>query len=341
MNRDEPRAESASSSESELLAELIRSAGRRADPPQSAYLRSLEAATEAWQRKLDRARRRRTTRVATAAAASAAILSLLLALPEQEAPPAVHVATLDRVIGTLEIRSPGRAGWQLYRDDAAQLRAGARLRTAADGRAALLLSHGASLRLAERTDVLLVGPASVELLAGKAYVDSGGQLQAGVAVQIVTRAATATEVGTQFEVALDGQQYRLRVREGRVILRHGGKRDDGRAGEQLAIDATGRLKRTAIRPTDQVWQWVESVASAPDLNEQPVSALLAWVARETGRPIRYSDSEVERRAAATILHGSVRHLAPLEALGVMLATTNLEYVELADGTLLIQSRPSR
>ena len=81
------------------------------------------------------------------------------------------------------------------------------------------------------------------------------------------------------------------------------------------------------------------MASAPEINEQPVTELLEWVARETGRPIRYKDSEVERRAATTILHGSIRHFAPLEALGVMLATTNLEYVELPDGTLLIQTRP--
>ena len=73
----------------------------------------------------------------------------------------------------------------------------------------------------------------------------------------------------------------------------------------------------------------------------PVTELLNWVARETGRSIRFQDAEVKRRAAATILHGSIRHLAPLDALTIMLATTDLDYVELADGTLLIQSRSVR
>jgi hypothetical protein len=87
------------------------------------------------------------------------------------------------------------------------------------------------------------------------------------------------------------------------------------------------------------WRWVESIATAPDVNDQPVMELLDWVARETGRPIRFKDAEVERRAASTILHGSVRNLAPLDALSLMLATTDLDYVELTDGTLLIQARP--
>jgi ferric-dicitrate binding protein FerR (iron transport regulator) len=178
-------------------------------------------------------------------------------------------------------------------------------------------------------------------LAGRAYIDSGRGERAGEPVEIVTPTATAIDVGTQFEVSLLGETYRLRVREGRVVLRHGGENSDGAAGDQLLIGPDGRLERTSILTTDADWQWVESVAAAPDINEQPVTELLDWVTRETGRPIRYKDSEVERRAATTVLHGSIRHLAPLEALGVMLATTNLEYVELPDGTLLIQSKPTR
>jgi hypothetical protein len=38
----------------------------------------------------------------------------------------------------------------------------------------------------------------------------------------------------------------------------------------------------------------------------------------------------------TILHGSVRGLQPFEALQAMLATTDLQYEQLPDGTILIK-----
>ena len=48
--------------------------------------------------------------------------------------------------------------------------------------------------------------------------------------------------------------------------------------------------------------------------------LLAWVARETGKTIRFEKPELERKVQTTILHGNIRLLTPLDALGVMLAT---------------------
>jgi hypothetical protein len=41
------------------------------------------------------------------------------------------------------------------------------------------------------------------------------------------------------------------------------------------------------------------------------------------------------------LHGSIRHLAPLEALSVMLATTDLEYVIPDDRSILVRFKSGR
>ena len=247
---------------------------------------------------------------------------------------------MERIIGRLEVRVAGEADWRLLEADGRRLVPGTALRTGPRGRAGLMLAGGSSLRLAEGTEVRIDSPASLRLATGRAYIDSGRGERAGEPVEIATPVAKAIDVGTQFEVSFSAGTYRLRVREGRVVLRHGGESSDGAAGEQLLIGPDGRLERTSILATDADWQWVETVAPAPEIDERPVTELLDWVARETGRPIRYKDSDVERRAATTILHGSIRHVAPLEALGVMLATTNLEYVELPDGTLLIQTKPT-
>ena len=116
---------------------------------------------------------------------------------------------------------------------------------------------------------------------------------------------------------------------------HAGGEVKGRAGEQLQVAAGGGLARRAIASDDPVWDWVQVMASAPEIDEQPLSSVLAWVARETGRAIRYDSPETEQRAAAAILHGSIRGLDPLPALETVLATSALGYRIVEDGTILI------
>ena len=328
--------------EIEALAGLIRSAGRRNEPPDSARRVVLASAIEAWRDKTDTVRRRRNAAwLAAGSAVAAGVATLWLHGLPWRTPidvPAVSVASLERAIGSVEIRLPEQ-DWQPL-TDLVTLQGGARIRTASGGRAAVRLANGVSLRMAENTEVGFARPPLVELASGRVYADNDGH-QRGARVEIVTSIATVTDVGTQFEVNLAHDQYRLRVREGRVQLRLGTDRIDGAAGDELTIGDDGAVARTSIASTDAEWRWIESLATAPDINDRPVTELLDWVARETGRAIRFRDPEVERRAAATILHGSIRHLAPLDALGVMLATTDLDYVELADGTLLIQAKPAR
>ncbi|HEX5648876.1 MAG TPA: FecR family protein [Steroidobacteraceae bacterium] len=342
MNTENPTTPEEPTPETQVVEGLIRVAGRRAAPPEESYRRTLELATNAWRIKTAGVRRRRRAIVSlsTLAAAVVLLVALLPLLMRPADPPAVPVATLQRIIGQLEVLTPGSSAWRLVRDDDATLLAATRVRTGPGSRAGLTLSGGASLRLAEGTEVALDRANRLTLVAGRAYVDSGRAARGGDPIEIVTRTATAREVGTQFEVALLVETYRLRVREGLVVLSYDERQANGSAGEQLSIKPGRPLERTSILRTDAAWQWVESVAPTPDLNDRPVSELLDWVARETGRAIRYADREVERRAATTILHGSIQHLAPLEALDVMLATTQLEYVAQPDGTLLIQAKPT-
>jgi hypothetical protein len=338
MSSDESTIADETQRDTEMLIALIQSAGRRAEPPEAARQMALAVALEAWRTKTAHLRRRNAARwaTATAIAAGAAGLALYGLLPRVTMQvPATRVATLERGIGTVEARRPEDGDWQVLGEDTALLK-GTRLRTGGGARAALRLAGGASLRLAEDSEITLAGPPLLELVRGRAYVDSGGS---GSRVEIVTSIANATDVGTQFEVSLSDDRYRLRVREGRVLLRHGHARTESAAGEELTIGPSGILERSSVPVMGEEWRWVESIATAPDVNDQPVTELLDWVARETGRPIRFKDAEVERRAGSTILHGSIRNLAPLDALSLMLATTDLDYIELTDGTLLIQARP--
>jgi ferric-dicitrate binding protein FerR (iron transport regulator) len=145
-------------------------------------------------------------------------------------------------------------------------------------------------------------------------------------------------VGTQFEVRYQQSGQRVRVREGAVLLRLGNREYRGGAGEQLLVSPVGTVRRAVIASADSSWEWVQLVARAPDIESRPLSELLTWVARETGRPLRYESVAVRSLAQSTILHGSVRNLAPLPAAQTALATTDLDLEILADGSLLVKGR---
>jgi ferric-dicitrate binding protein FerR (iron transport regulator) len=198
------------------------------------------------------------------------------------------------------------------------------------------LAGGGSLRLAADTEVTLAGPGRIIASRGRIYVDSGA-VSGAPRLEIVTPAGTARNVGTQFELRVADAALRLRVREGSVSIDRGGQLLTGVAGEEIAIDALGFVARSGIAPDAEDWQWAESVAPTPDMDGRPAAELIAWVARETGRRLHYVSPLAEQRAAQVILHGNIRHLAPLEALDAMLATTDLVYV-LNGPTMEIRTR---
>jgi ferric-dicitrate binding protein FerR (iron transport regulator) len=306
----------------DIVESLIRSAGRRAVPPEEAYRDVFAAASEAFRDKVSRRRDRMRLLYAGAAAVFVAGIALVLRIAPPDAPKD-ELAVVARALGGVEVA--GGEAWHALADARSPLTAGVRVRTLDDGRAALALAHGESLRLAPGTEVMLDAPGRVYVRQGTVYVDSGSR-PSGTPIEIVTPAGTARDLGTQFELKVDGSRLRLRVREGRVAVEQGGRSVTGSAGEQLSIDDFGGVSRATIAQDAAEWQWAEAIAPIPDMDGKPASQLIAWVARETGRQLRYESPATEQRAARVILHGNIRNLAPFEALSAMLATTDLEYV---------------
>lgn len=316
----------------DLVESLIRAAGRRAEPPEDAYRQVLAAATAALREKTAR----RKERLWVLWSGAAAVLVLAVALMFQWTPPGAQreeLARIERAIGGVE-RATGDV-WQPVGESVAPLTRGMKLRTLAGGRAGLLLAGGASLRLAAETEIMLDEPGRLYLSKGTIYLDDRGSV--GTGYRIETPAGIARDLGTQFELDVAGGALRLRVREGRVEIERAGQLLSGTAGEQLEIDALGGVTRSPIGAADPAWQWAESIAPAPDIDGKPAAELIAWVARETGRRLRYESAAIEQRAATVILHGNIRHLPPLSALDAMLATTDLEYV-IAGDTMEIRAR---
>lgn len=321
--------------DTDLVEGLLRVAGAREDPPREDYEQVLAAASTALQAKLAGRRLHRGLRmVGMAAAVLAGLVVVWTLLPPEPVPAALSA----RVLGNVERRAAGTQHWRTLRVPDEPISAGDVVRTAAGARAALRLGAQSSLRLDEGTEVTLLSTERVELHRGAVYVDSGVADASRKPVEIVTPMGIAQDVGTQFEVRLLASGLRVRVREGMVVLRYAAASVARAAGEQLTLWSSGELERAALRSDDPGWSWTETVAVAPDIENQPLGTVLAWVVRETGRTVRYSSPEVERRAGAVIMHGSIRDLAPLDALDAVLAATDLSYAIMDDGSILIRPR---
>jgi ferric-dicitrate binding protein FerR (iron transport regulator) len=318
----------------DLVEQLIRTAGRRLDPPEAAYERTLAAATAALRDK--RRGRRMRMLVPAALAATVAAVAVLVYGPPADGPQ-VQVATIDRLVGSSQLRDSRRAPWAPVAD-AGIVVAGSTLRTGATSRIGLRLMNGTSLRLGEASEVLIEDATRVVLLSGRIYADTGMRAPPGRRLEVVTEAGTAVDRGTQFEVLYRDDTWRLRVREGRVVVLSAGQAADAGAGQEINLDPSRVMRRADVARDDPAWQWVETVAPAPDIEGLPLTALLAWVSRETGRTVRYASSATEQAAQRIILHGTVRDLAPLEVLTALLATTDLRYRLADDGTILVESK---
>jgi ferric-dicitrate binding protein FerR (iron transport regulator) len=316
------------------LARLIEAAGRREAPPTQAYERALAATTQVWQAKV----RRRRWRIAANMAAGIATLGLgtFIALRSFESGPSIAepIANVARVIGAVSVRSSDSRDWTSLREDGPALPSGAVLRTSARSGAALQIGD-VSVRIADRSEVVVESGSQLQLAHGKVYVDTVSDRGTG-RMRVISDGGTVTDVGTQFEVLYQPGAYRVRVREGEVLLQRGEERWRSRAGEQISIDGNGVVSNATIAADDPAWRWVQALGSAPDIDNQPLTILLAWVAREAGVAVRYATPAIEQRASDTILHGSIRGLEPLDALAVMLATTDLRHEVLADGTIMIK-----
>jgi hypothetical protein len=314
---------------------LIRAVGRRAQPPAEHRQRILAASETVWRRAVAR-RRWRVRGFAVAAALALATIGLLV-MPRLSMwhRPAV-VADVAQIVGDVTVLPPTDRDWQLLSAFVDGLPAGSRIRTTAGAGVRLLVRGGTDLRVGADTDITMLDGRRLVLSVGRVYVDTGVGGATG-RIAINTSYGQLVDVGTQFEAQVSLGGLRLRVREGAVQLADSASAGGQRcaAGQELRIDTGGRLIRQAIAPFDPQWDWIGVLAQPPKIEGLPLQAFLAWVARETGRPLRYASREHELASSRVILHGSVQDLPPLQALEVVLASTDFSYTIQPEGTIVV------
>lgn len=318
------------------LESLLKLAGERDQPSAPAMERARAAAHASWRRSLalragtgSRARSRPRLPAVWAAMIVAAAATLAVVWWTAVPPSTVDVARVAAIAGDVS-----RGGASLT--NAATLRSGEVLRTA-EGRVALTLGDALSLRLDHGTHLRLDEPGRVTLLAGAVYVDSGG-LNAKTALRIDTAAGTVTHVGTQFQVRVQDAVTRVRVREGRVAIATTGETVDLAAGDLAEVSRGHARVQHGLPGHGEEWEWAAATAPAFDVENRPLSEFLAWLAREHGWQLRFTDAGTQSRVQAIRLHGSLssRDAASMLERAALVTGVPLSF---SDGALWVGARP--
>ncbi|HKE82329.1 MAG TPA: FecR family protein [Vicinamibacterales bacterium] len=322
--------------EEDVTTRLLRLAGGRSDPSPERIARVRQSVYREWRAN----RRRRMIRYAAAAAVVFLFVGALAAIfrnaprPTVQSPHArVVVAIGERIQGqpflTRRQEGDGRrlltASMAVSTDDV--------IETDEASRASLRASDGSSVRIDRASRLRFVGPRTIELISGAAYIATA---DASRGFEVRTTIGAIRDVGTQFEVRLSESTLHLRVRTGRVQIVRGTNVTAAAAG----TDATVTQTAVDLRPASSAgseWSWTREIAPPFPIEGRPLDAFLEHLAAEEGWKLRYVDPSVAEAAAHIILHGSVDGLRPEEALDVALATSGLQYR--LRGRELVVSRP--
>ena len=304
-----------------------------------------------WRSMLAARRRRRWVQTTALAAGLAGLLVLATVLwraaaswPPQPSP------SVTLGLATIELVVPGTEG-PAAGDGAPPLRVGDRAGAAGEAVAAGVVVETSPLALA----ALRAGPTSrridvgtrlrllpgnrIELERGAVYLDTPAGRGGADPFVVATAAGSCREIGTRFEVRVDGGTMHVRVRDGAVELR-------AKSGATTRVEAGHELQAGArvdagVRPAPSAgpgWEWAARVAPQPPLGGATLADLLAWVNRETGAEVAFVHAEDSATARNTILHGPLDGLDPVSAVGVALPTCGLEG-RFVEGRLVIDRLP--
>ncbi len=316
------------SDEKDSVARLIQLAGPRPAIPDDVRQRVHAAARREWQTAYER---RRTFRwgmpFALAAATAAVAVFLVLRAPEVVIAPVATVALVGD--GTSDTNAGLTRGDVVY--------PGTALVTGERG-VALTLNNGLSVRLDAGTTVTFESIESVALDEGRLYADTGPAIYDDRSITVRTRVGSATDVGTQFAVALDGDDMRVAVREGRVDVTAGRDAWTAQAGERLTITPGSGATFDSVSQHDESWNWASSLAPTFDIENRSLLDFLRWAARETGRELVFESEEVRIAAMRTTLSGSIEDFTPMEVVGAVMPTTRFGW-RVDDGRILVSAPP--
>jgi hypothetical protein len=304
------------------IGQLVRFVGGRDTVPADRYGSARENVRMHWEQVVEEQRQPRLTRhhrvVALAASVLVAVVATSSWLRTGNVPMPDVLATVERVTGPAhmnnELLVPGDT-----------LTSDARIETSSDGRIALRLSGGQSLRIDRSSEVILHAGNRLSLQGGGLYIDTESMTKAAP-IMVVTSLGQALDVGTQYQVRYVDDVLTIGVREGQVEFTRPNRQKlavgSGRFVD-LAIDGTERERRASVN--DPAWNWVEAVAPPFDIDGATLHEYLSWYVRQRGLQLEWSDQQSEQRAQAIRLSGSIADSSLEEGLNIVHHIAHFEH----------------
>lgn len=314
----------ADGSDEDLVAGLLKAAGRR-PPVRDDVLNALRHRTrEHWRRKVaqEQAKRQRRQWLAVAATVVATVGGSWFWSQQKSAPPPAPIARVAEVFG---------GDWQTPPQG---LVPGAILETRGPVRLALRMKDGAALRLDVDTRLELRRQDLVRLEGGGVYIDTEGS-DGDVSLAVETALGSARDIGTQFEVRLDTDLH-VRVRRGEVQIDTTGGAHRASAGSYLRVAADGSVEKGGLSSHGGPWSWVLDAVPANDLEGQSLASALRWMTDETGWEVRFEDAELESQVGDIVILGAGAGLRPEEVAEVLLPGSGLTSGWSDDGVLEVR-----
>jgi FecR protein len=326
-------------SDGDPIEALIKLTGPRPAVPPERAGRVKAAVFAQWEKEVRlRSRRRRLAFVGWSAAAAVLLASAgLLVWRNQAPPPPVELAGRIENVSNRAWTRPSMEGAPppVPLAAGAMVPVGSELTTGADGRVAIRLTSGHSIRLDAETRVRMLSGRTVALERGAVYVESPIDKMAGASgVEIRTPLGDVHDVGTQFEVRLIGSSVRVRVREGAVLLRSSRGVHEVGAGRELELGADGGAQRP-FPSFGEDWSWISGVTPPIAIEGRSLRDFLEWAAREKGLRLRYAEEDLPATAAAITLNGSIEGMTPDQALESILLTCRLTHRIDERGSLVV------
>ncbi len=334
MKRKEEEELKQNNTQEEVLGQLLRLAGSRPPVPGQVALRVKSAVHAHW-RKSVRGRSFRRHFFLGIGTVAAGILFYLVSvhLLSREIGPPLPVGIVENLTGdVLSVRDNGekRSAQLLKRGEI--LVGQSWLESGESGRILLRLIGRGSLRMDVNTRLRLESESSFALDHGTVYIDSGPR---GASLALATPMGTIRNHGTQFEVRLNQETMRVRVREGSVLLVQNGLHQTATAGTELALNKKGVAVFTKVSRYGAHWSWVSEIAPTFHLEGRSLMEFLEWVTRENGWNIKFVEPEIRKATSTIILHGSVAGLRPDQMPSAVLPVSDLSY-SVSDGVLTIK-----
>ena len=188
------------------------------------------------------------------------------------------------------------------------------LESGPDGRIAMGLPGGQSVRLDRESLLVLAGGKRLELIRGAVYIDSGPEAD-DTQIAVETRFGTAIDVGTQYQVRVDDDGLQVGVREGRVELsRPQSDILEIDSGYFFDVAPSGAVRGRQVAGNDPLWRWVATVSPTFSLEGATLEDYLTWYARESGVELRWATPQSRMIARRDVLSGSIEGLSVEDSL---------------------------